>query len=244
MPTDAREICTDAFGLIGVATEGAEVSAYDIDVAFRSLVQMGRRWQTQGLTFPFVTREVFDITANQGTYTIGPNGDFDTTRPPSNSITGTALLLNSSSPAVEVPIGLLTDDAYEAIQVKSLTNAQWTNLYYRPTYDTDLGTIILWPIPTTADNDLVLYRTVPVAEFADLSTDVYVPPGYEDALTYQLAIRLAVPYARPVSQELQQQATDYLADIKRSNYRLTDLRVDPALVNDKQFLYNIQTGNG
>lgn len=240
MPVTAREVVTEAFSLIGVETEGTTLSAYDSAYAFRSLNNMIRRWSTSGLTIPVVVREVFSVTANQSTYTIGPGGDFDTSRP--MGLTGASLLLNSSTPAVEVPTGLLTDDAYEAIKIKTLTNIQWTNVYYNQSYASGFGTIFLWPTPTVATNDLVLYRGEQLAVFPDLTTSSYVPPGYEDALSYQLALRLAVPYARPITDELRAQANTNLGDIKRQNAKMSDLRVDPALTEDRRFTYNINTG--
>ena len=43
-------------------------------------------WSLQPLaSIPVIAREVFSLTSDIGVYTIGPGGDFDTSRPPSLS---------------------------------------------------------------------------------------------------------------------------------------------------------------
>lgn len=241
MAATFNTIATDAFFLIGAYGPGDELTPADMTFALRSANAMINRWTTLPLTWPVVDRESFTITANVSTYTIGPGGDLDTTRP--LYLTGAALLLNASSPPVEIPTALLTDDAYEALQIKTLTNIQWTNVYYNPTYSDELGTIFLWPTPTTATNSLILYRGHQFEGFTMLTASHDLPPGYQDAITYQLALRLAVVYGRTIPDDLRQQAMSYLGDIKRANAKIADLRVDGAITANVRGGYNINTGN-
>ncbi len=90
----------------------------------------------------------------------------------------------------------------------------------------------------------MLYRADQIAGFSDLTTNYDFPPGYQDALEYNLAVRLAIPYGRMVTPELRQMASDSLALIKRQNYKLTDLAIDPALTHSHAGWYNIDTGSG
>jgi hypothetical protein len=191
------------------------------------------------------------LIANRGgptnPYTIGIGGTLNTQRPATqNAIVWAGLILTSASPTVEIPLTIFTDDAWQAIQVKALTSAAGINtgLYYNPTYTTsELGSIYLWPIPATADNDLALYLRKPLTTFADLTTQYYLPDGCEEALEYNLALRLCGPYTVPVDQDVKALAKSSMAIFKRSNYRLADLAMDPAFTNDRRGGYDIQTGN-
>ncbi len=308
-----------AFLDIGAISAQGQLTAYMGQDGLRRLNNMVSSWETMPLTFPFISREVFPVVANQNTYTIGPGGDFDTVRP--QALTGSGLLLNASPQSytitavsianhtftvagnqtaafpvgmvfavagstgndgsytvqsvtfgiatvitvieavlsstvdgsikvatatnpVEIPRALITDDAYQMLRLKQLSSLLWTDVYYNATYGRGLGTIFLWPTPTTAINDFVLYRADQIAGFSDLTTNYDFPPGYQDALEYNLAIRLAIPYGRMLTPELRQMAGDSLALIKRQNYKLTDLAVDPALTHSHAGWYNIDTGSG
>ena len=143
---------------------------------------------------------------------------------------------------------MITDDAYQSIQLKRLTNNQFTLVYYNPTYP--LGTIVLWPMPNVATNQLVLYLQNSFAGFADLSTDYQFPdvPGYAEALQYNLDVRLFTPYGvkdPAIMGPLQELARETLMTIKRTNNKLTDLPNDAAaLFKDPRSIYNINTGTG
>lgn len=240
----ALDIITDAMQEIGVIGAGETPNSNDAALGLSRLNLMLGGWVIQPQTIPVIRREVFDIVSGTSTYTIGDGGDFDTTRP--SMLTGAGLLLNSSSPPVEIPRGLLTNDGYESIQVKTLTSPLFTNVYYNPTFATGgLGTIFLWPVPTDADNQLVIYRPDQISTFDDLTSDYQLPPGCQEAMLYNLAVRLAKPFGRPVDQELRTMARTTLATFKRGNTKMSDLLNDAAMLGtgELQYGYNINVGN-
>ena len=241
---NAYSVVQAALADIGVVSleEGNVPSAAQAQDGLNRLNAMISLFQTNNLTIPFVAREVFDLVANQTSYTIGTGGDFDTTRP--LSILGASLLLTASSPDVEVPLAILTDDAWQRLQVKDLTAAQPTALYYNQTFDDNFGTVYLWPVPNTATNDLVIYRNSQVAGFSNLTTALQFPPGYFEFFESNLAVRLCVPYRVQPTPSLAQWANATMASIKRQNHKTSDLSIDPALTNTPAVGYNIQTGTG
>jgi len=179
-------------------------------------------------------------TANTYTYVVDGS--------PSSPATGTITASALTDQPVEIPRALLTDDAYQAIQIKSLTNAQFTNVYYNPTYP--LGTIFLWPCPNTAENQLVLYLQSAFVGFASIARDYDFPdvPGYAEAIQYQLDLRLITPYGvkdPAIIEPIREMAAQSFGLIKRANNRLTDLPTDATLLswNPRSF-YNINTGTG
>lgn len=181
-------------------------------------------------------------TANTFTYTL----DDATAVTPA---TGTITTQHEGSQPVEIPRALLTDDAYQAIQIKTLPNSLFTGVYYNATAN-PFATIVLWPVPTTNQNQLVLYLQDVFGGFADLTTTYDFPdtPGYQEALEYNLAIRLARPSGIPLERvpEIAQLAAQSLGLIKRQNYKLADMPLDPAitLTGARRSGYNINTGTG
>jgi hypothetical protein len=179
--TTAATLVTDAYTLLNVITLGTAPDARLSAQGLRFLNMMIGVWAQMPLTIPVVVRENFALLANKGTpsnpYTWGVGGDFNSARPPSqNSITAASLVLTNSSPTIEVPLALLTDDSYEAIRIKDLTNTQPTAFYYNPTFATlGLGSVFLFPIPTNFANTLAVYHFQPLTTFAALATVYYLP---------------------------------------------------------------------
>lgn len=240
---------TGAFNLLNVFLPGQPIPAADARYALEMGNDMLSEWSQRTEFIPFISRERFDLVANKGgpdsRYTIGPGGDFDTERPSNqNSIQGANLILTATSPEVRVPLGIYTDDAYDANPLPSMANTQPTGLYYNPTFDNELGSIFLWPVPSVSYNDLELFLQKSVANFADLTTTYYVPDAYPQAMKYNLADRLQQPYGRELSQSAQRIAVSSLGTVKRSNLKISDLANDVTFTSFRRTLYNINTGSG
>ena len=83
-------------------------------------------------------------------------------------------------------------------------------------------------MPTVA-HSLVLYYDEPFAQFPDLTTPVSLAPGYAKALRCNLAIELAPEFGRVVDPTVERLARESLADVKRQNFALVEVGIDPAL---------------
>lgn len=245
--TTALDLITDTFNTLGVLAPGQPVSPDDSSMALRMLNIMTSGWAIQPGSIPCVGRDVYDMTANKGgpsnPYTIGPTGDWVATVP--NDIEGAAVMLTQATPNfVEVPLALLTDDAWQAIQIKDLSNQQPTCLYYNkaaPATSTT-GTINLWPVPSVAYNKIVLYRLQQLGQFANLSTSYNLPDGWAYAIIPNLAKRIAPTFGRQVTPDIQEWALTSLQILKRSNNKLADLPQD-IFTGNRIYGYNINTGN-
>lgn len=242
-----RALAQGALDILGVLAIGETISDGDATFARQFLNDLLSEWSQRTQMIPVITRERFDLVANQGgpesRYTIGPGGDFDTERPSNQgSIVAANLILTATSPEVRVPLGIYTDQAYDANQLPSMSNTQPTGLYYNPTYTGDLGSIFLWPVPTISTNDLELFLQKGVAQFADLDTAYDVPDGLLRALKYNLADALQGPYGREMSPSAARIAVSSLATFKRANLKLSDSMNDASFANSNRTLYNINTG--
>lgn len=243
----AQDLAEAAFGILGVVSPAETLSNADAEYARTTLNDMLSEWGQRSAFIPIIARERFDLVANQGgpdsPYTIGPGGDFDTERPSNqNSIVSANLILTATSPEVRVPLGIYTDDGYDANKLPSMTNSQPTGLYYNPTYADDLGSVFLWPVPDVSTNDLELFLEKGVAQFANLATSYDVPDGLPRALKYNLAEALGPAYGRELTPAAQRIAVSSLATFKRSNLKVTDLPNDATFGLSSRSVFNIQTG--
>jgi hypothetical protein len=223
----AADILTGAMRAIGALGQGDTPTGQEEQDGWAVLNQLVDSWQTFVLTFLVQKREVFALVAGTSTYTIGPGGVFDTTRP--LKIDGAGLIYQTANPTIEIPLAIITDDQYEALLVKGLISTLPTQLYYNAT--APLGTVFLWPTPS-AVNQLALYSGQLFEQFNGFTTQYDLPPAYARALRWNLAKELAPEYGRletgfyPI---IEKNAADTLALVKAANVKPSDLSIDPAL---------------
>jgi len=127
----------------------------------------------------------------------------------------------SQSPDLELSLTMLTDQAWEAVPQKDLTNTWPTSWYYNPTFP--YGTLQFWPIPTSTTLQGAIYVKTQISEFDALSSTVTLPPAYFRALVKNLALDLCPSYGKEPSGLLLKQAADSLASLKRANIKPMDL---------------------
>jgi len=248
MSVTANSLIGRAFRTMNVFQPGEAIPAVQSSLALEYLNALMGLWAQQALTIPVIAREVFTLTAGKGgpsnPYTIGTGANLNTVRPATqSSVVGAGLNLNASSPVVEIPRTVITDTAWQAIQIKELSTSLFTVVYYNPTFTTTgFGTINLWPVPNTALNDLVLYLQKALVEFADLTTTYEMPPGYDKALTDALVIEMAPAWGYPITDDLRSAALKSFKLITRGNLKMIDLANDFAV--NRRNGYNILTGSG
>ena len=250
------ELAQDAFALLNVFLPGESIGAADGAYALRALNDLLSEIANRVAFIPMIARLAFPMVTSQGgvasgPYTIGIGGNFNVQKPANQqSLSAANLILTTSSPTVRIPLGIYTDDAYDANAIPDLSNLQPTGLYYLPNYNPtgigDLGSIFLWPVPSVNYNLLEIFVQSQVAQFADLSTTYFVPDGWKKFLKYNLADLLQTPYGKQLSQAAQRIAVSSAGTVKRANWsRLTDVVNDASSwTQDRQSFYNIDTGNG
>jgi hypothetical protein len=244
----ALQLIGRAFKTLNVFMPGQSIPTPQANDALEFLNMRMGLWAQQALTIPSIAREAFTLTAGKGgpsnPYTIGTGGNFNTTRPSQQSgLVGAGLELNylTSSPVVEIPRDVITDQGYQLIQIKELANSLFTVVYYNPTFTTGFGTINLWPVPNTTVNRLVLYLQKALDNFADLTTVYNLPPGYDQGIHDQLVLDLATPWGATITDKMERNQLQSFKVITRGNLKMIDLFND--FSNDPRGGYNINTGN-
>jgi hypothetical protein len=175
-------------------------------------------------------------------YTIGTGGDFDAGRPVKLLDAKYIVMTNASQP-LHLPLDILNSDQFEAIHLPDTTSTIPTRLFYNPTYP--LGTIKLWPEPTVTSDKLLLswWQTI-TGNITDQNAIFSVPPGYLDAVRYNLAIRLALEMDKPVKPGVPQLAVESLARIQNANAETPQMTCNPGVMPYGSGLwgFNILTG--
>ena len=125
-------------------------------------------------------QRTLSLTAGDAQYTVGSGGDLDATRP---------IRIESAytrdSGNIDRRIEIINNADWSKISYKGQTNSYPTRLFYRPNFA--LGEINLDPAPSAS---LTLYLEVwdQISSFATLDTSASLPPAYEYALTWNLAL--------------------------------------------------------
>jgi len=195
-----RLICALAASETPAAAEQAD--------ALESLNAMLDAWRNESLSVYALRDETLTLTG-AASYTIGTGGALNTTRP---------VKIEAAFQRVgdtDYPLRLASAIAWSELAEKSSTTSDVSDwLYFETSYP--LGKLWLYPTPTAG----VLHLTTwtPLAAFA-AADEVALPPGYQDAITYHLAIRLAPEYGRPVTPEVAALAKDAKDGLRRVNFR-------------------------
>jgi len=219
----AQTIINRALRLIGQYAAGETPAAEDTDDALTALNAMLDTWRLERLMVYAIQDQSLSMVAGTQSYTIGPSGNLDTTRPV--KIDG-AFMRQSS---IDYTVRMIDEAEWFAIPDKTSQSDLVEVAFYNPTMST--GTLSVWPIPNNT-NVLHLLTWTPFTAFSSAAAAVTLPPGYEQALATNLAIFIAPEYGVAAGPDIVSMATSTKAAIKRNNSRpilaYNDL---PALVN-------------
>lgn len=130
------------------------------------------------------------------------------------------------SNAVDYVLDILQSyEDYSRITIKGMTAFPGA-LFYDPGYP--LGRAYVWP---KADNRFQVHLLVKkhLEGFGSTADDIVLPPEYEAALHYNLAMRLCQHYSLPVTEELKGLARDGLEVVRGANTALARLRIPTSL---------------
>lgn len=207
----AQTIITRAIRLIGQIPSGDSPSSDESNDGLTALNAMLDSWQNEKLLCYAIRDESIALSATNTSKTIGPTGDLVSTRP--IKIEGAYVTVSNYNYHVRI----INELEWASITARSTVAAWPDRIYYEP--DMPNGTIYLYPVPNASSTLHILTRT-PLTAFSTLSTTVSLPPGWERALTFNLALEIASEYedANPPPFVVATAAKS-LAAIKKGNSR-------------------------
>lgn len=160
------------------------IDPVEYEDALESANMMLALWAKTGLIVHHVVTEQFSISSGQSSRTIGTGGNFNTSRP--NELVG-GFIRDSND--YDYPLEIIDRDRYNALSNKD-TQGIPKYLYFYPTYPT--ATIYIYFVPNETYT-LSLDSLKPLTALT-LDTTLNLPPEYEEAIKWNLAVRLAPDY--------------------------------------------------
>jgi len=207
----SQTIIDRALRLIGAIASGESPTAAESNDGLVALNAMISSWQTEKLNVYAFVDTAFTLVNGDGSYTVGPAGNFALTPRPSK-IESCFVRISD----IDYPVELIDKDRWFGIPDKTSTSDIPMYAYYEPSLST--GTLLVWPVPNAASS-LHIITWTSLSELAALATTITLPQGYERALAYNLAIEVASEYEKEVSQSVAMIAAESKAAIKRVNIR-------------------------
>jgi hypothetical protein len=207
--------------MIGEKTRGATLTASEQTECLDELNTFVEALNNEKLMLYSVAQDQHFLSPGVASYTIGPGATIDTTRPV--KLVDPCWVRDSGS--YDYPLKIIEIESYGLIGYKSLDSTIPTHIYYDKNYSaTSTATLTLYPAPV---NGLTLYINSwkQLQTFANLSTQVLMPPGYRLMLESNFAIHLAAGQT-PVSAEVAKIAKESKAAIKSVNLPSMIMKLD------------------
>jgi hypothetical protein len=227
--TTVLDLIKGALRPLNVLTGNTTLTDAEAQDALEALNWMLDSWSNEPQAIYHVQRITATLTAGRNPHTFGPGGDIDEARP--QRIVAATIHVGS----VDYPLAMLGFDDWEAIRWKNLQTAWPLYGYLEPTYP--LASLYLWPIST--GGAINMQTEFALTSFTDLTDEVSLPPGYADAIRYNLALRLAPEYQVTAGPDVLRMALGSLNAIKRANNRPLTMAIDPVLRGSSRGRYNV-----
>lgn len=205
--TTAANIIDRSLQNLGQLESGATATVVEYADGLIALNAMLGSWNNEKLMCFALREESLTFTAAVSR-TLGPTGNLVTARPVEIV---QAWVVDSNT---SIPVQILTDEEYGAIPDKTATGTYPFKANYKAAMPD--GTIYFYPVPTASGTMKLLTRT-PLAAFALIADTVTLPPGWDDALAFNLSVRWAPQFPGSLTQEVKQLARETKAAIKRMN---------------------------
>lgn len=190
--------------LINAIAAGETLETVELNDALVSLNQMISSWNVEGASLPGRQRSTTALVAGTNQYAL-------TTRP---------VKIESASAAIsgiDCPLELVDSTGWESITEKAATAVILRKLYCD--YRFPNSTVYIWPTPRMTGS-LELWTYDPLPLFVALGDTVTLPPGYEAAIRFNLAVLLEPEYPRS--------QIDPLVTSQAQNYKTSIVQVNAA----------------
>lgn len=216
MAVTANTIIISALGKIQVLGIDANITAQEAADGLYDLNAMLDAWSVEKLMVYQVQQTTHSWTASAASKTIGSGGDFNTTRPYKIEPKGNFF---RDSNNLDYPVGVFPRQDYDRIVDKTTTGSFPEYLFFDDGFPT--RTLYAYPVPNQA---LTLYLNSwkPLQSFGGLTAEISLPPGYQAAIEWNLAIWSAPRYgaaAKAAAKDLEKQALVLKNGIRGANVK-------------------------
>lgn len=215
--TTVLDLITDAMQESGVLTKSETPTNDEAQAGLRMLNRIIESWSNSSTIQFERTTESFALSNGVASYTMGLGGDFNTVRPTK------VVQAHVRQGNVDYALSIVSDKVYQSVVYKSIIGVpellNFTNSY-------PLATVNLYPAPSSSYT-LYITSEKPLTNYASTSIAVNLPSGWNDALIYALAVRLARIYGQPADPALIAQAKESKAMIVLNSLKNNPMQSQP-----------------
>lgn len=186
--TDRDELIKDSLHLIGEIGEGVIPTTDQITRSSRVLNKMIKAWQAYGLQLWKIKQASISPIVSDYKYTIGSTGQVVMNRP----LRIIDIYRRKVSTVTDVVLTKMSRQEYYNLPDKDTTGTP-VNYYYDPKLDN--GILHVWPAPDASfatNYTLEILYQDPIEDMISATDNFDFPSEWLEALTYNLAVRLAV----------------------------------------------------
>ena len=211
MAVTALDVITFALIQIGEVGQGEPISAEDAAYCLTQLNTMLDSWSIERLNIYTVLKQQVALTAGLQDYTVGPTGTFTSIGRPTEILAAASYVVGTS---VTRRLNILDFGGWIGIPSKSASDTIPTDVYLDQAYPN--SGLHFWPIPNT-NCPVDLYYMAALPQFTSLTQAFLFPPGYQQALTYNLCLLIADGYSKPIQPTTANEAIRSKAALQNMN---------------------------
>lgn len=177
----AGDIIEEARRKLGIHADEEPLQAQELTTGLRTLNMMLKAWQADGVMCWTFAEGTITLVASDADYVIGSGGSFTTV-----PFDITSMRITRSS--IDLPMQRMSREDYYNLPNKTSTGYP-TQFYYDR--QRNGGTLFVWPAPdATAGTLKFTYRRI-IMDLDASADDFDIPQEWYEAITYNLAVRLA-----------------------------------------------------
>ena len=219
------ELVLAALNLMGIEEAGETSTPEDLQQGLKFLNLLLDEWSIERNKIYVRVEDIKVLDVNKAEYTIGVGADINTVVPEEIE---QAFIRNIQLATPSNPLGLdwyistsMNQEEYNLIPLKSITTIP-SKLFYLKQYP--VGMIKFNYAPNYA-YELHLFSWKPFTRFKDINEGIMLPPGYEAALTYNLAVAFAPAFGKEAPQSVVVRAIELANKIGAKNYEIPRIKL-------------------
>lgn len=197
MPTFSQ-VFADAYTRIRVGRAGDAMNGEDADYILQVFNSVLDAWNGQRRAVYADLFNDYTLTPTLNPHTIGAGGTFNVTQRP-ESLDGAALNIGGA-PNSFLRITVRDEAWYKRLLTPGVSASVVTDVYYSKEWP--LGKLYFYPVPDTAYGVRLWTRAL-LAAVTDATQNFSLPPGYQEALTLELARKIAPGFGQQWTPELE-----------------------------------------
>lgn len=205
--TTLKALINTAMRKAKIIGAGEEAAPEDFQDVLADLRRMVGNWRLEPLMIYVNARKQFDLQPGAASYPIGDGAAWDTERP--IRILAATILDGAGG---TFPLTEITATEYSRHSHKSRVGRP-RHFFYEATFP--MAAVRFDCVPDDPTVELVVQESLTIPDV--LTAELEFPEGYEDALIYNLAVRIAPDFGKPATPEIVGLAVSYKALVKRAN---------------------------